>query len=70
MRVTAVPGWSVRTRAPRERAGYVSLEPWRPPTPGAVSTRGTKKRPTRRVQCPTEGLGSASQPRTCERQEL
>lgn len=28
--VTALPGWAAPTRAARERAEYVSLEPWSP----------------------------------------
>lgn len=41
--MTAVLGWAVRTRAPREPAGNVSLESWGPPTIGVVSTQGTTR---------------------------
>lgn len=65
--VTALPEWTAPTRAPRERARSVSLETCFPPTPAAVSTRGTGE--TADPQDAVAGLGGtgiAPWSRTCE----
>lgn len=48
--VTALPGWAAPTRAARERAEYVSLEPWRSQPLGQRQLGAPEEWPTDRTQ--------------------